>query len=186
MKASGKLSQKKAKAKKAGATHLKAKRKPILTCLIELSDMGLDIVNRHKLSSLTGYQKNSISTMLSLLKKKGHVLYDKNTVRITPEGRAAVAAAAAPVPYYIVEAHASIKDRLKLKGKEREIYDQLSDGEPMDQDALMVAVGCKNKTSFCTHLSSLRAAGVLQHVDGGPSGNERVRLGPGCFPYGRR
>lgn len=154
--------------------------------------MGMKVVERQILVGLTGYPKNSLATLLLTLRKKGHVEYDSKTVRITEDGireAGGLDGVASAVPKTSDAMHERIKENF-VKGKKcANIYDVLSDGVARTKAQLAADVGVTNLASMGTYLSSMKAVGVVEYVDGGGEGGKKkgklVQLSKMCFPLGR-
>jgi hypothetical protein len=156
--------------------------------LVELKKMGTERPTKKMVSSLTKYPMHSLCTLLLNLRKKGHVEYDKDTVQVTPAGeQAAPSGSGSNLSGEMTNeaAQNNLKDLYGFKGKSVAIMDLLSDGKAHDPDEVMHAIGCTNKKSFGTYLSSLRSSSVVENVNG-PSGQDKwIHLSDKCFPFQR-
>jgi hypothetical protein len=159
-----------------------AKKRPILSVLVELEGMGILAPSRELVSAMSGYPKESLNTLLSKEKGKGNVVYpDTKSCSITAKGKEQVGGEVHPVRSN-EEFHNRIKENFGLTSMGDKIFDFLSDGRAHDRQQVMAAVQCTNKASFNTYLSKLRSSGLLVK---GHSNHAMLELTDFCFPFPR-
>jgi hypothetical protein len=103
-----------AKRKTSSKKKSAAKKRSILSVLVELEGMGILAPSRELVSAMSGYPKESLNTLLSKEKGKGNVIYpDTKSCSITPKGKEQVGGDVHPVSSN-EEFHNRIKENFGL------------------------------------------------------------------------
>jgi hypothetical protein len=75
--------------------------------------------------------------------------------------------------------HEKVKDKLKLKTKARELFDDLSDGRTRNKKEVAAAIGCKMNSTWANMLTPLKKFGIIDFD------RETIWLADDMFPVGR-
>lgn len=96
------------------------------------------------------------------MKKKGLIVYNKNTIQLTEEG----GGRAEPVtnlPMDNGSAQEDIKTRFKIGGTAALLFEQLADGLIHDRESIVGGLGFKSKNSAAVMLCNLKKIGVIEY-----------------------
>lgn len=160
--------------KKGGPTN----KQLILDAIASQYAAGKDKADKKVVQGLAGMDKKVFDTVCGTMKKKDQwVVYDKDTIELTEEGREQVDPEKMKKAATNDELHERNKEQLKHK-KSREIYDIMKDGRYYSKEGLAEAIGLENNKSFGTYLSGLSK--LSEKKDG------KYRLKDDCFLCGPR
>ena len=127
---------------------------------------------------MAGVKSNTFPVLLSGLKKKDLIEYpDKDTIRLTPKGKAQTDLADAPADNQSVLA--DLKKQFLGGGKAALMFDILVDGRIHDRITLANTVGMTNKATLAVALSNMKKNGIIEYD------RTTVQLTDKCFPFGR-
>jgi len=136
-------------------------------------------VSRKQVAPLSGVKSNTFPVTLSGMKKKGWIEYDKDSIRLTEEGRARANPVSELPAMDNASAQQEIKNRFKIGGKAEILFDALTDGEVHDRASVVDGLGYKSKNASSVMLSGLKKNGIIE-ID-----KTTIRLTDICFPFGR-
>jgi hypothetical protein len=128
--------------------------------------------------AMSGVKSNTFRVTLCGMKKKGWIEYDKDSIRLTEEGRAR----ANSISEYLMDNGAKqedIKARFKIGGKAAVLFDILADGRVHDREGVVGGLGFKSKNSAAVMLCNLKKNGVIEYD------KTTIHMADICFPYGR-
>lgn len=125
----------------------------------------------------SGVKSNTFVVTLSGMKKKGLIDYDKDTIRLTEDGRAKANPSAAPVDNATTQIE--IRDKYKVGGKAAQLFDILLDGRVHDRTEVQRSIGCENKATFSVMICNLKKHGIIGYD------KTTIQMADICFPFGR-
>jgi hypothetical protein len=168
----------------------KSVEEKILSAMAELRQIGISAPPRVQVAFFSGYgnmKSAGFATALSILKTKGHIEYQKQTVILSETGIANAGPVADPST-----SNADAQERIKniLKGGKTTglVLDQLSDGLAHIRKDVATATGYGNEKSsgFATTLSTMKSLGILVYPkDTTDSKKNLIQLTDIMFPFGR-
>lgn len=128
----------------------------ILHAIATQHALGKDNPEKKIVQGLAGIpDKKIFDTVCGTMKnKKGWIVYDKNTIHLTEEGRKEVGEDALEMPTNNDALHEKMKEQLKQK-KSKEIFDILADGRAYSREEIAETLGIEINKSFGTYLSGL-------------------------------
>lgn len=147
-------------------------------CLFHEKRFKTPNANRKKALSSSGLKPNTFQVTLSQMKKKGLIEFDKDSVRLTEEGRAKANPEAEISSADNASAQKDIKARYKVGGKAAVLFDLLTDGQVHDRESVVGGLGLK-KNSAQVMLSVLKKHGIIEFD------RTTVKMTDLCFPCGR-
>ena len=133
---------------------------------------------RKKALTCSGLKPNTFGVTLSQMKKKGFIGFDKDSVRLTEEGRAKANPEAEISTVDNDSAQKDIKARYKVGGQAAVFFDLLTDGLVHDRESVVGGLVMK-KTSANVMLSVLKKHGIIEFD------RTTVKMTDLCFPCGR-
>jgi len=140
-------------------------------------------VARKVILSVSGVKPSTFTVLLSTMKTKGLIEYDKEFIRLTEAGRSRADASGAENGNTAMDndsAQADIKEKHKLgNGKPGLLFDALVDGRVYNRVAIMAQIGCDNKGTFAVMISNLKKKGIITYD------KTTIQLADMCFPFGR-
>jgi hypothetical protein len=132
-----------------------------------------------RVAKMAGIPNATLPSLLSRLKSKGCIEYGvvSGTIKVTDKGMAEMVDPNLHFPSSNAEHHETIK--AQMKGKARQVFEILMDGEIHDKQDIMEAIDCMNPTTFAPMMSR-----ELKNFIHYPS-KGLVQLHPDCFPFDR-
>jgi len=148
-------------------------------CLAMETRLNSPDVPRKMVVAASGVKMSTFAVTISNMKKKGMIQYDSESIFLTSEGRSKANSTGTVEVLDNKSAQADLKERFKLGGKAREMFDAMIDGRVHDRFALATQVGITNKGTLSVMLSNLKKNGIFLVT------KTTLQLSDMCFPMGR-
>ena len=146
-------------------------------CVVLEKRLGRPTVPRQQVVIFACVKSTSELCVLSKLKMEGLILYTKNTIQLTDDGRSL--ADHSTIPRDNRTHHAHLKDKF-LTGVLTFLFEAMADGKVHDRLSLCRMMAGLTEEETLDNLSKLKKMGFIEYPD-----QNSVQLTDVCFPFGR-
>mmetsp|Transcript_20466 Transcript_20466/g.44326 ORF Transcript_20466/g.44326 Transcript_20466/m.44326 type:complete len:187 (-) Transcript_20466:41-601(-) len=144
------------------------------------TELGNPRVPRKRMAAVSGVKPNTFPVTISNMKKKGLIVYDKEAIWLTQQGRSkAQVGTMTEASMDNGQTQQELKQKFKIGGKAAVLFDILKDGRDHDRQATIGQLDFASKASAAVMLSNLKKTGVIEYD------KTTIKMTDMCFPFGR-